>query len=53
MCYQFCLVLTLEMSEMSAFFVFTTKTTQPHPLVFLVNGALTCEKAAVLTSLVH
>ena len=40
----FRLVLTLGMSEMSAIFVFTTKTTQPHPQVFLVNDALTCRK---------
>ena len=45
----FRLVLTLEASEMSAIFVFTTKTTQPHPQVFSVNGALTCKKAALLT----
>ena len=49
----FHLVLTLEMSEMSAVFVFTTKTTQPPPQVFSVNGALTCKKAALLTSSVH
>ena len=47
------LVLTLETSEMSAIFVFTTKTTQPRPQVFSVNGALTCKKAALLTSSVH
>ena len=35
----FRLVLTLETSEMSAIFVFTTKTTQPRPLVFSVNVA--------------
>ena len=54
-CFQllFSLVLTLEMSEMSAIFVYTTKTTQPHPQVFPVNSALTCKKAAFLTSLVH
>ena len=46
----FRLVLTLEMSEMSAIFVFTTKTTQPSPQVFSVNGALTCKEAALLTS---
>ena len=34
-------VLTLETSEMSAFF-FTTKTTQPRLQVFSVNGTLTC-----------
>ena len=32
------------------FFKFTTKTTQPRPQVFSVNGALTCENAAFLTS---
>ena len=55
-CFQllFSLVLTLETSEMSAIFVFTTKTTlAPRPQVFLVNGALTCKKAAFLTSSVH
>ena len=30
-------VLTLETSEMSAIFVFTTKTTQPRPQVFSVT----------------
>ena len=49
----FHLVLTLEMSEMYAIFVFATKTTQPCPQVFSVNGALTCKKAVLLTSLVH
>ena len=34
----------------STIFVFTTKTTQPRPQVFSVNGALTCKKAALLTS---
>ena len=46
----FRLVLTLETSEMSVIFVFTTKTTQPRPQVFSVNGALTCKEAALLTS---
>ena len=32
------------------FFKFTTKTTHPYPQVFSVNGALTCKKAAFLTS---
>ena len=41
--------LTLETSEMSAIFVFKTKTTQPRPQVFLVNDALTCKEAALLT----
>ena len=49
----FRLVLTLETSEMSAIFVYTTKRTQPRPQVFLVNGALTCKKTALLTSSVH
>ena len=35
----FRLVLTLQKSEMSAIFVFTTKTTHPRPQVFAVNGA--------------
>ena len=43
-------VLTLETSEVSAFLFFTTKTTQTRPQVFSVNGALTCENAAFLTS---
>ena len=47
----FRLVLTLETNEMSA--IFTTKTIQPRPQVFSVNGGLTCKKAALLTSLVH
>ena len=41
-------VLTLETSEMSAFF-FHHKTTQPRLQVFSGNGALTC-RAAFLTS---
>ena len=45
-----CLVLTLETSEMSTIFVFTTKTTQACPQVFSVNGALTCKEAALLMS---
>ena len=49
----FRLVLTLETSEMPTIFVFTTKTTQPRPQVFSVNGALTCKEAALLTSSVH
>ena len=35
-------VLNLETSEVSAILVFRTKTTQPRPQVFSVNGALTC-----------
>ena len=49
----FRLVLTPETVEMSAIFVFTTKTTQPGPQVFSINGALTCMKAALLTSSIH
>ena len=49
----FRLVLTLETSEMSAIFVFTTKTTQPRPHLFSVNSALNCKNAALLTSSVH
>ena len=36
------IVLTLETSEVSAIFAFTTKTTQPGPQVFSVKGTLTC-----------
>ena len=46
----FPLVLTHETSEMLAIFVLTTKTTQPRPQVFWVNGALTGKEAALLTS---
>ena len=49
----FRLALTLDTSEMSAIFVFITKTTQPRPQVFSVNGALTCKEAALLTSSVN
>ena len=38
-----------ETSEISAIFVFTTKTTQPRPRVFSINGALTCKEAYPLT----
>ena len=38
-------VLTLETSELSTIFIFTTKTTQPRS-----HGALTCKNAAFLTS---
>ena len=38
-------VYTLETSEVSTIFIFTTKTTQPHS-----HGALTCKNAAFLTS---
>ena len=49
----FRLVLTLETIEMPAVFVFTSKTTQPRPQVFSVNGALACKEAALLTSSVR
>ena len=38
-------VLTLETSELSTIFIFTTKKTQPRS-----HGALTCKNAAFLTS---
>ena len=41
--------LTLETSEMFSIFVLTTKTTQPRPQVFSVNGASTCKEAALFT----
>ena len=37
-------VLNLETSEVSAILVFRTKTTQPRPQVFSVNGVLTCKR---------
>ena len=37
-------------ADCSAIFLSTTKTTQPRPQVFSVNGALTCNCAALLTS---
>ena len=40
-------------TDFSAIFLFTTKTIQPRPQVFLVNGALTFNSAALLTSSVH
>ena len=39
-------------ADCSAIFLFTTTTTQPRPQVFTVNGSLTCNCAALLTSLV-
>ena len=46
------LVLSLETSEISASFVFTTKTTQPRRQIFLamVNGALNGKKTTFLMS---
>ena len=44
------LVFTLGTSEMSAIFVFITKTTQPRPQVFSVSSALTCKEAVLVTS---
>ena len=51
--YNFAQFLLLKRVKCPPFFVFTTKTTQPRPLGFSVNGALTCEKATLLTSSVH
>ena len=34
-------------ADFSTIFVYTNKTTQPHPQVFLVNGALICKNAAL------
>ena len=51
--YFFAQFLLLKRVKCPPFFKFTTKTTQPRPQVFSVNGALTCKKAALLTSLVH
>ena len=48
--YNFAQFLLLKRVKCPSFFVFTTKATQPRPQVFLVNGALTCEIAAFLTS---
>ena len=48
--YNFAQFLLLKRVKCLPFFVFTTKTTQPHPQVFSVNGALTCKNAAFLMS---
>ena len=48
--YFFAQFLLLKRVKCPPFFKFTTKTTQPRPQVFSVNGALTCENAAFLTS---
>ena len=48
---NFAQFLLLKRVTCPPFFVFTTKTTQPRPQVFSVNGALTCKNAAFLTSL--
>ena len=42
--------LLLKRVKCPPFFKFTTKTTQPRPQVFSVNGALNCTNAAFLTS---
>ena len=49
--YNFAWFLLLKRMKCPPFFVFTIKpkTTQPHPQVFLVNGALTCKNAEFLT----
>ena len=46
--YNFAQFLLLKRVKCPPFFVFTTKTTQPRPQVFSVNGALTCKNAAFL-----
>ena len=48
--YNFEQLLFLKRVRCQAFVVFTTKTIQPRPQVFSVKGALTCKKAALLTS---
>ena len=48
--HNFAQFLLLKGVKCPPFFVFTTKTTQPRPQVFSVNGALTCKNAAFLTS---
>ena len=48
--YVFAQFLLLKRVKCLPFFKFTIKTTQPRPQVFSVNGALTCENAAFLTS---
>ena len=47
---NFAQFLLLKRVKCPPFFVFTTKTTQPRPQIFSVNGALTCKTAAFLTS---
>ena len=48
--YFFAQFLLLKRVKCAPFLKFTSKTTQPRPQVFSVNGALTCENAAFLTS---
>ena len=48
--YFFAQFLLLKQVKCPPFFKFTTKTSQPRPQVFSVNGALTCKNAAFLTS---
>ena len=43
------LFLILETSQMIGHFVLTTKTTQPPPQVFSVNGSIVWQFAALLT----
>ena len=47
-CFQ--TIFRCETSKMFRHFVLTTKTTQPRPQVFTVNGSVTCNQAALLTS---
>ena len=51
--YNFAYFLLLKRVKCPPFFVFTTKTTQPRPQGFSVNGALTSKNAAFLTSFPH
>ena len=48
--YDFVQFLLLKRVKCPPFSLFATKTTQPRPQVFSVNGALTCRNAAFLTS---
>ena len=44
-----CRFIACETSEISVILILTTKITQPLPQVFLVNGSITCNFAAVLS----
>ena len=45
--------LLVKRVKCSSYFVLTTKTTQPRPQVFSVNGSIICNFAALLTSSVQ
>ena len=47
---QYFVVKRVNVPRQFRHFVLTTKTTQPRPLVFSVNGSITCNQAALLTS---